>query len=67
LRRPVDRNILEGRFPSRRGRYRRERLIAGHGADMKLTDLLATLADCAKARWFSIYDRCQACYVRYYR
>jgi hypothetical protein len=50
----------------RRGWYRREKLIAERGADMKLTDLLATLADCAKARWFSIYGRCQARYVRYY-
>ena len=33
----------------RRVRYRVERLMAEHG-DAKLTDLLATLADCHKAR-----------------
>jgi hypothetical protein len=32
------------------------RLIAAHGADAKLTDL----ANCEKARSFSIYDRCKA-------
>ena len=30
--------------------------------DAKLTDLLTTLADCDKARSFSIYDRCKAVY-----
>lgn len=45
----------------RRGRYNVERLIAAHG-DAKLTDLLTTLADCDKARSFSIYDRCKAVY-----
>jgi hypothetical protein len=33
----------------RRGRYNVDRLIAEHG-DAKLTDLLATLANCPKAR-----------------
>jgi hypothetical protein len=28
--------------------------------DAKLTDLLVTLANCEKARSFSIYDRCKA-------
>jgi hypothetical protein len=37
-----------------------------HGADAKLTDLLATLANCEKTRSFSIYDRCKARYARYY-
>jgi len=44
----------------RRGRYNvQRRLIAAHGADAKLTELLVTLANCEKARWFSIYDRCK--------
>jgi hypothetical protein len=33
----------------RRGRYRVEKLLAEHG-DVKLTELLATLAGCPKAR-----------------
>lgn len=41
----------------RRGRYNVERLIAEHG-DAKLTDMLATLADCPKSR--SV--RCKAVY-----
>lgn len=45
----------------RRGRYNVERLIAAHG-DAKLIDLLATLANCRKARSFSINDRCKAVY-----
>jgi hypothetical protein len=45
----------------RRGRYNVERLIAEHG-DVKLTDLLVTLADCDKARSVSIHDRCRARY-----
>ena len=45
----------------RRGRYNVERLIAAHG-DAKLTDLPTTLADCDKARSFSVYDRCKAVY-----
>jgi RNase P subunit RPR2 len=40
----------------RRGRYNVERLMAERG-DAKLTDLLATLADCPKAR--SVSDRCK--------
>jgi hypothetical protein len=43
----------------RRGRYNVERLMAEHG-DAKLTDLLATLADCRKARSVSVHDRCKA-------
>jgi hypothetical protein len=35
-------------------------LIAAHGADGKLTELLVTLANCEKARSFSIYDHCKA-------
>ena len=42
-----------GRF----GRFNIKKLIAAHGADAKLTDLLATLANCQKARSFSIHDR----------
>jgi hypothetical protein len=50
----------------RRGRYNVERLIAKQGADMRLPELLTTLADCPKAWAFSIYDRCQVRYERYY-
>jgi len=46
---------------ARRGRYAVARLLAEHG-DAKLTDLLATLADCPKARSASIHDRCKAVY-----
>ena len=45
----------------RRGRSNVERLMAEHG-DAKLTDLLATLTDCPKARSVSVYDRCKAVY-----
>ena len=44
----------------RHGRYNVRRLIAAHGADAKLTDLLVTLANCEKARSVSIHDRCKA-------
>ena len=44
----------------RYGRYDVKRLIAAHGGDAKLPDLLATLANCEKARSFSVYDRCKA-------
>jgi hypothetical protein len=44
----------------RHGRYSVTRLIAAHGADAKLTELLVTLANCEKARSFSIDDRCKA-------
>ena len=44
----------------RRGRYNVQRLIAKHGTDMRLPELLTTLADCEKARSFSVYDRCKA-------
>jgi hypothetical protein len=44
----------------RHGRYKVARLIAAHGADAKLTVLLVTLANCEKARSFSIDDRCKA-------
>ena len=42
------------------GRYNVARLIAAHGADAKMTNLLVTLANCAKARSLSIHDRCKA-------
>jgi hypothetical protein len=35
--------------------------MAEHG-DAKLTDLLAMLADCVKARSVSVHDRCKAVY-----
>jgi probable addiction module antidote protein len=43
----------------RRGRYNVKGLIAVHGADMRLPELLANIANCEKARSFSIYDRCR--------
>ena len=45
----------------RRGRYNVQRLMAKHG-DAKLIDLRLTIANCPKAKSFSIYDRCK---VRY--
>ena len=33
---------------------------ASDNANAKLTELLITLANCEKARSFSIYDRCKA-------
>jgi hypothetical protein len=45
----------------KRGRYSVARLIVQHG-DVKLTDLLQTLADCPKARSLSVGDRCKAVY-----
>ena len=50
----------------RRGRYNVVRLIAEHGAGVRLPDLLATLANCAKAHSIGIHDRCKARYARYY-
>jgi hypothetical protein len=47
---------------SRHGRYNVERLIAEHGADAKLTDLLVTLANCQKTRSVSVHDRCKEAY-----
>jgi len=38
------------------------KLIAEHGADAKLTDLLHKLAECPKARSVSVHDRCKAVY-----
>jgi hypothetical protein len=40
----------------RHGRYIVKQLIAAHGADAKLTELVVTLANSEKARSFSIYD-----------
>jgi hypothetical protein len=42
----------------RYGRYNVQRPIAAHGADAKLTELLATLANCEKARAAIVSDRC---------
>ena len=44
----------------RHGRYNVQRLIAAHGPGMRLPELLMTLANCEKARSFSVYDRCKA-------
>ena len=49
----------------RRGRYNVEKLIAKHG-DARLTDLLVTLANCAKASSVTVHDRCKVRYARYY-
>ena len=46
----------------RHGRYNVARFIAAHGADAKLTELLATLPDCLKASSISVPDRCNAVY-----
>jgi hypothetical protein len=49
----------------RRERHDVEALKQRYGAEMKLTNLLATLtADCPKTRSFSAYDRCKAVYER---
>ena len=48
---------------ARRGRYAVTKLIEQHG-DAKLTDLLVTVADCAKTRSASVHDRCKAVYAR---
>lgn len=45
----------------RRERYDVDRLKAAHW-NAKLTDLLATLANCEKARSVSVHDRCKAVY-----
>jgi hypothetical protein len=47
---------------ARRGRYNVARLIAKHGPDVRLPELLTILADCRKTRSFSIYNRCRARY-----
>jgi hypothetical protein len=44
----------------RHGRYNVQRLIAAHGTDAKLTELLVTLANCEKARSVRVHDRCKA-------
>jgi hypothetical protein len=44
-----------------RGRSNVHRLMGEHG-DPKLTDLLAALADCPKARSVGVHDRCKAVY-----
>jgi hypothetical protein len=49
----------------RRGRYNVKRLIAKHGADMRLPELRIVLANCPKNQSFSIYDRCKVRYARY--
>jgi hypothetical protein len=46
-----------GRF----GRYTIARLMEKYG-DARLTELLYILADCPKARAFSIHDRCKVVY-----
>jgi hypothetical protein len=48
----------------RRGRYGVAKLIDRHGADIKMPDLLALLANCPKARSASIHDGCKAVYER---
>ena len=46
----------------RPGRYNVQRLIAAQGADMRLPQIKAILADCERARSLSICDRCKAEY-----
>jgi hypothetical protein len=43
----------------RYGRYNVKQLIAVHGADAKLTDLLVMLANCEKARSVRVHARCK--------
>jgi hypothetical protein len=45
----------------RRGRYNVAKLIEKYG-DMKLPELRHMLADCPKAKSFSIYDQCKVKY-----
>jgi hypothetical protein len=54
----------EGRTKHAKGRPLR--WDAAEVGTAKLIDQLAVLADCPKARSFSIYDRCKARYARYY-
>jgi hypothetical protein len=47
----------------RRERHDVERLTRQYGWEAKFTDLLpALVADCPKARSFSVYDRCKVVY-----
>jgi hypothetical protein len=47
----------------RRGQFNVSRLIAQHGPDAKLTDLLAVLVGtCPKAHSVSVHERCGAVY-----
>ena len=48
----------------RQGQFDVARLIEQHGVDVKLTDLLVTLADCHKVRTASAHERCKAVYDR---
>ena len=44
----------------RHGRLRTERLLAEHGPDIKLPDLLGVIAQCPK--WDNMNEGCEACY-----
>jgi hypothetical protein len=44
----------------RHGRYNVQRLIAAHGADAKLTNLLVPSPIATRRRSFSVYDCCKA-------
>ena len=44
----------------RHGRLRTARLLAEHGPDIKLPDLLREIAQCPK--WGNMNDSCEACY-----
>jgi hypothetical protein len=46
----------------RRGHYNVARLIERHGGDIRMPELLETLADCPKAQSARIHDRCKATY-----
>jgi hypothetical protein len=52
---------IDPRFPSLSRPSAAERIIEEHG-EAKLPDLLATLADCKRARDGGVYDRCRAVY-----
>jgi len=44
----------------RHGRLRTTRLLAEHGPDIKLPDLLGVIAQCPK--WDNMNEGCEACY-----
>jgi hypothetical protein len=57
---PHDTVEIECEKCGRHGRLRTARLLAEHGPDIKLPDLLGVIAQCPK--WDSMSDACEACY-----
>jgi hypothetical protein len=49
------------------GHYDVERLIAKHGVDMRLPELLTMLANCEKGALVQHLDRCKARFVLWFR